>query len=104
MKHTKLIPALAVATAMLAVAACGGGSGGGSYGGGGSGTMPPPSPPPPPPPPPTGTNFTVFTRDLLVSTTTSETGEPVEIESIEWVFTDDDNETAYDDLIAVSGP
>jgi hypothetical protein len=66
------------------------------------GTMPPPSPPPPPPP--TGTNFTVFTRDLLVSTTTSETGEPVELETIEWVFPDDDNATTYDDIIAASGP
>lgn len=103
MKHTKLVSALAVATAMLAVVGCSGG-GGGSYGDGGTGTMPPPSPPPPPPPPPAGTNFTVFTRDLLVSTTTSETGEPVELETIEWVFPDDDNATAYDDIIAASGP
>jgi hypothetical protein len=103
MNHTKLISALAVATAMLAVAGCGSG-GGGSYGGG-TGTAPPPSPPPPPPPPPpTGTNFTGFTRDLLVSTTTSETGEPIELETIEWAFPDDDDATTYDDIIAASGP
>jgi len=98
MKHLRQASALAMATALLAVAGCGGG--GGSYGGGTGVTPTPPAPPPPP----TGTNFTVFTRDLLVSAKTNETDAPVDLESIDWVFTDDENETTYDDILAASGP
>jgi hypothetical protein len=102
MKHQKFIPGFAaIVIAALAVSACGGG-------GGDSGGSPPsmaPAPPPPvapAPPPPTPTNFTVFTRDQMASASTSETAEPVDIELLEWVFTDDDNETAYDDIIESS--
>lgn len=102
MTYVKHASALAWATAMLAAAGCGGG--GGSSSDGGTGAIPEPPAAPAPPPPPTGTNFTLFTRDLLVAAKTNESDAAVELESIEWVFTDDENETTYDDILTASGP
>lgn len=97
MKPIKQASVLAAATALLAVAGCGGG-------GSSPGVGPAPPVTPAPPPPPTGTNFTAFTRDLMVSGRTNDTDAAVELEAIDWVFTDDDNETTYDDILAASDP
>ncbi len=98
MKHFKHTTAATVAIAILVVAGCGGG--GGSYGDNNTGVTPPVTRPPPPPP--LTTDFTMFTRDLLAPARTNDTEEPVEIESIEFEFADDDNEAAYDDIITAS--
>lgn len=100
MKHCKRSSALAIATTVLAVVGCGGG--GGSTGDGGTAVTPPPPIASPPMPSPSGTDFTVFTRDLLLPAKTNDSDEPVELESIEFVFTDDENEAAYDDIVASS--
>jgi len=100
MKYFKHTPALMLVTALLAVAGCGGG--GSSSGDGGAAVTPSPPVTPPPALPPVGTDFTVFIRDLMMSTA-NDTDEPVELESIEWVFSDDENEAAYDDIITASG-
>lgn len=101
MKYFKHIAALMVATTVLAVTGCGGG--GSSPGDSGMGVTPSP-PITQPPPSPIVTDFTAFTRDLMTSATANDIDEPVELESIEWVFADDENETAYDDIITASGP
>lgn len=61
-----------------------------------------PAPAPPPPPTATQTNFTAFTRMHLGSSMTTDTASPTEVEELEWAFTDDDDETEYDDVIATS--
>ena len=94
MKHTtQLAAATAVCTVAVMLSACGGG-------GGGSAMTPPPSSPEPPPPP-AATNFTTFMHGQTTATS-PETAEPVELETMQWAFTDDDNETAYDDVLATS--
>ncbi len=105
MKHFKHTTALMVATALLTIAGCGGGGSSSADSGMGVTPSPPVTPPPPPPSPsPSATDFTAFTRDLMASAATNETEEPVELESIEWVFADDDNEAAYDDILTASEP
>jgi hypothetical protein len=99
MKYFKHIAAPMLATTVLAVAGCGGG--GSSPGDSGMGATPSP-PITQPPASPIVTDFTAFTRDLMASATTNDIDEPVELDSIEWVFADDENETAYDDIIAAS--
>jgi hypothetical protein len=94
MKHanlTVLLAAIPIA-AGLTLSGCGGSSGYGE------------SPPAPPPPPPaaTQTNFTAFTRSQMGGSMTTETAEPMEVETIDWVFTDDDDEAQYDDVISAS--
>ena len=101
MKYFTHTTALMLVTTVLAAAGCGGG--GSSSGDGGTSVTPSPPVTPPPTPSPIGTDFTVFTRDLMVSTA-NDTDEPVELESIEWVFSDDENEVAYDDIVTASGP
>ena len=101
MKYFKHTTALMLVTTVLAVVGCGGG--GSSSGDGGTAVTPSPPITAPPTPPPIGTDFTVFTRDLMASTV-NETDEPAELESIEWVFSDDENEVAYDDIVTASGP
>ena len=81
--------ALGVVSAMFS--ACGGGSDGGSG-------MTPPPVAPSPPPPAAATNFTTYMRGEM-TTVTDETASPAEIATMEWVFTDNDNETAYDDVL-----
>ena len=56
---------------------------------------------PSPPPPPTATDFTAYVRGQAM-TAASETAEPVEIETIEWSNTDNENETVYADVLATS--
>ena len=99
MKYFKHVTAPMLAMAVLAVAGCGGGSS--PTGDSGMGATPSP-PITQPPASPTVTDFTAFTRDLMASATTNDIDEPVELDSIEWVFADDENETAYDDIIAAS--
>jgi hypothetical protein len=101
MKYFKHRAAPMVVTTVLAVAGCGGG--GSSPGDSGMGAAPSP-PITQAPPSPIVTDFTAFTRDLMASATTSDIDEPVELDSIEWVFADDENETAYDDIITASEP
>jgi hypothetical protein len=48
---------------------------------------------PPPAPPPTSVDFTVFTKDLLVSQ--SDTTLPVSVATTVFVFKDDDNPEAF---------
>lgn len=63
-------------------------------------------PPPDPMPAPftTKTNFTAFVRAQIDDSMTTQTAVPaeaipVEIDAMKWEFTDDDNETAFDDII-----
>jgi hypothetical protein len=81
--------ALGVVSAMLS--ACGGGSDGGSG-------MTPPPVAPSPPPPPAATNFPTYMKGQVMAPT-DETALPAEIETMEWAFTDNDNETEYDDVL-----
>jgi ABC-type glycerol-3-phosphate transport system substrate-binding protein len=95
MKHanlTVLLAAMSIA-AGLTLSGCSGGS---------SGYDEPPPAPPPPPPASTQTNFTAFTRSQMGESMTTETAEPMEVETIDWVFTDDDDEAQYDDVISAS--
>jgi ABC-type glycerol-3-phosphate transport system substrate-binding protein len=83
-----------VLIAMAMLAACGGGSS--DYG-------EPASPVAmPPPPASTQTNFTAFMRTQLAPAAMSEAAEPTDVEGIEWVFTDDDDESEYEDVLATS--
>ena len=91
MKRTTHIFLLAAA---LTLSACGGGSSGYEE------SAPPVAGPPPPPPAATQTNFTAFMRTQVEPAATSDTAEPTDVDSIDWVFTDDDNESAYDDVLA----
>ena len=88
---------LALVAVASILSACGGGSSG--Y------DAPAPSamtPPPSPPPVATQTNFTAFMRTQFETAATLEAGDPVEVETIDWVFTDDDDESEYDDVLATS--
>ena len=91
MKRTTTL-VLITATAMLT--ACGGGSS--EYG--------EPAAPVamPAPPAATQTNFTAFMRTQLAPAAMSEAAEPTDVEGIDWVFTDDDDESEYDDVLATS--
>lgn len=88
MKHTSLF---VLVLAALTLSACGGSSG---Y------DAPPAAPMPPPAA--TQTNFTAFVRTQLGASMTAETAAPAEVEAIDWAFTDDDDETQYDDVIATA--
>lgn len=94
MKRATRLTAAAVAAASVMLAACGGGGGNGS-------AMSPPPTVPSPPPPPAATDFTTFMRGQAAASP-SETVEPVEIETMQWTFTDGDNETVYADVLATS--
>lgn len=84
MKHAStLIPILASLTAC-----------------GGSGDRPPPDPMPPPFT--TTTNFTAFLHAQMGDSMTTQTAVPAEVEAMKWEFTDDDNGTAFDDVIATA--
>lgn len=52
---------------------------------------------PPPPPVAAKTNFTVFVKQVLA--TADETAEPVEINDLDFEFTDLDDPDAYDDVL-----
>lgn len=90
MKHANTF---VLALAALTLSACGGSSG-----------YDEPAPPPAPTPPPaaTQTNFTAFMRTQIGASMTTETAAPADVETIDWAFTDDDDETEYDDVIATS--
>ena len=51
------------------------------------------------PPPPVQTNFTAFTQAQFGTAATTETGLPVEVESTDFAFSDDDNPAAFDAVI-----
>jgi hypothetical protein len=51
------------------------------------------------PPPPVQTNFTTFAQAQFGTAATTETGVPVEIESTDFAFPDDDNPAAFDAVI-----
>jgi hypothetical protein len=70
--------------ATVLLAGCGGG-----YKSGGN------TPPPQQPAPPTPTVFGAFVKTQL--TQTSDTGEPVEVNDVEFQF--DEDETAFDDVL-----
>lgn len=93
MQLSRRAAAIAAVTAALVVAGCGGGS---------DGSDPEPTAPAPPAPPTSQTNFTAFTSDQVTAAATTETADPVEIESMDWVYPDGDSETVYDDLIATA--
>lgn len=93
----KRMNSLALVAAASILSACGGGSFG--Y------DEPAPTamtPPPSPPPDTTQTNFTAFMRTQFESAPTLEANDPAEVESVDWVFTDDDDESEYDDVLAAS--
>jgi hypothetical protein len=94
MTHLKLMNAMMAAALVCSMlSACGGHSGSTHS------NMPPPaSSPPPAAPPPAQTNFTSFVRSQ-VTTPATDASEPADIETIDWTFPDDDNETAYDDIL-----
>jgi len=92
-----------VVAATLTFAACGGG--GSSGYGGSTPAQPAPAPTPTPTPPPAAaapTNFTAFMRTQFEAAATSDATDPTDVESVEWVFTDEDDETEYDDVLATS--
>ena len=74
-----------VATIGLALSGCGGSS----YR----------SPPMQQPPPPVQTNFTTFAQAQFGTAATTETGVPVEVESTDFAFTDEDNAAAFDVIV-----
>jgi hypothetical protein len=94
----KRMTTFVLVTAALILSACGGG------GSSGYGDPSPPAATPPPPPPPAAaqTNFTAFMRTQLDATATSDASEPRDVESANWVFTDDDDESEYEDVLATS--
>lgn len=51
------------------------------------------------PPPPVQTNFTTFAQAQFGTATATETGVPVEVESTDFAFLDDDNPAAFDAVI-----
>jgi hypothetical protein len=51
------------------------------------------------PPPPVQTNFTTFTQAQFGTAFTTEDSVPVEVESTDFAFTDDDNPAAFDVII-----
>jgi ABC-type glycerol-3-phosphate transport system substrate-binding protein len=88
---------LVLIAATVTLSACGGG--------GSSGYDEPAAPvatPPPPPAAATQTNFTAFMRTQLDPAAASDAAEPTDVEGIDWVFTDDDDESEYDDVLATS--
>jgi len=96
MKYTNAV----LLTTTLLLAACGGGGGSQDYG---APAAPVANPEPSPPPPAaTQTNFTAFMRTQFAEIVTSEAAEPTEVESIDWVFTDDEDEAEYEDVLATS--
>lgn len=54
-------------------------------------------PPPPPPPPPTSTDFTTFVKDQFANT--SDMTDPEDVDNEDFTFSDDDDPSAYDDLL-----
>ena len=54
-------------------------------------------PPPPPPPPPAPTNFTTFVKDQFANT--SDMTDPEAVDDEDFAFSDNDDPTAYDDLL-----
>ena len=80
-------------SALVLLGACGGND---QHGGSMSGSNNPPTPTPTPtPPPPVDSSIGTFVKQSFVDI--SDTAEPVDINDRE--FTDDENETAYDDLL-----
>lgn len=51
------------------------------------------------PSPPVQTNFTTFTQAQFGTAATTQTGVPVEVESTDFAFPDDDNPAAFDAVI-----
>lgn len=94
MKHVTTLTVLMGAMTLFV------GCGGGSSGDRSVAITPDPPVTPPSAPAPMSTDFTAFTRDLMSSMRTNDIDEPVDLESIEWAFTDDENEAAYDDIVA----
>lgn len=54
-------------------------------------------PPPPPPPPPAPTDFTMFVKDQFANT--SDMTDPVDVDNEDFEFSDNDDPTAFDDLL-----
>lgn len=55
------------------------------------------APPPPPPPPPAPTEFTTFVKDQFANT--SDMTDPVDVNNEDLAFSDNDDPTAFDDLL-----
>jgi hypothetical protein len=84
-----------LALAALIIAGCGGGGSGGEAP---VASAPPPASPPPPPTSAT-TAFTPFVKQQLAIA--DEAAEPASVNDQEWTF--DEDEAAYDDVIAATG-
>lgn len=100
MKHLRLLVPLAVIGAGLGLAGCSGGSDGNM-----TSSTPPPSSTTPgstvTPPAPQATDFTVFVKQQVAAT--SETSSPVDINSTNFTFEDEDNPAAFDDVLPPQG-
>lgn len=57
---------------------------------------------PMPQPTPAQTNFTMFTQAQFDAAATSETNVPVEVDSTDFAFTDDDNPAAFDVIVSAA--
>jgi multidrug efflux pump subunit AcrA (membrane-fusion protein) len=87
MKATSSMLLPLVAAIGLTLSACGGSS------------YRSPTPQQPAPTPPAQTSFTTFTQAQFTAAATSETALPVEVESTDFAFPDDDNPAAFDGVI-----
>lgn len=98
MNYSKqLIPLVAIAIGLAGCGGSGGSSGMTSGSPAPTGSSPPDSTGTPPPATPQTADFTQVVKEQVAAT--SETSEPIEINDTKFVFKDDDNPAAFDDVL-----